>query len=332
MDEFDCEKNDLPSDHPTKQYVKQWHRMSTLLSGNEDAELIVIDGTKFLVPPSARKFIISELHKGHPGINKMIAKANETYFWHGMTNEITNYVKSCKECLNLQPTKQKSVIKQEIACAPMSDLGIDLFAYNGKTFFVVVCRFSGYIFVRELRKQSTQNLIDQILPIFQTFGFPLAIRTNNGPQFRGPFSKFCEQRGIKHETSSCYNPQSNGISESAVKQAKHLMKKVGGFNDEYNEHLSAYLNTPRTDGHSPSRLMFGRKLRSEGEPIAKESLTPAIDNIGRRAERARVNEHKNKARVEITCLDPGQRVLVQCPKTKEWNKEAKVIEIRETEK
>ena len=332
MDDFTCEKNDLPPEHPTKMYTKQWHRMSTLLSGNEDAELIVIDGEKFLVPEKARKFILSEIHKGHPGINKMTAKAHETYFWNGMTNDIKNFVANCKECQKLHASKQKSELQQEIASAPMSNLGIDLFTFKGKQFFVAICRFSGYLFVREMKKLNTDFLIDQLTQIFRTFGYPMAIRTDNGPQFRAPFSKFCEERGIKHETASCYHPEGNGLSEAGVKQAKMLMKKIGAYNEEYKEHLCAYLHTPRVDGDSPSKLMFGRKLRQEGEPVAEKNLRPALNNEGRIAERGRVNAHKNKTRAPVTCLDPGQRVLVQCPKTKEWNKEAKVLEIRDSEK
>ena len=45
-----------------------------------------------------------------------------------------------------------------------------------------------------------------------------------------------------------------------------------------------------------------------------------------------INNHKNKLGSPITCVDPGQRVLVQWPKTKEWGKEAKIVEIRDLEK
>ena len=82
-----------------------------------------------------------------------------------------------KECLAVQPSKQKAEIQQEIATAPMSDIGIDLFVFKGKTYFVLVCRFSGYFFVPELKKQTTQEVVDLMNPIFRTFGYPMAIRS-----------------------------------------------------------------------------------------------------------------------------------------------------------
>ena len=109
-DEFDPTSKNVPEDHPAKVYGKQWDRMSIILSGKKNSELILIDGIKFLVPSTARKFILGEIHKGHPGIVRMTNKANETYFWSGMNNDIANFVKLCKECQQLQPSKQKSQI------------------------------------------------------------------------------------------------------------------------------------------------------------------------------------------------------------------------------
>ena len=38
-----------------------------------------------------------------------------------------------------------------------------------------------------------------------------------GTQFQGEFDSFCQEHGIKHEVSSPYFPQSDGLAESAVK-------------------------------------------------------------------------------------------------------------------
>ena len=57
------------------------------------------------------------------------------------------------------------------------------------------------------------------------FGIPKTIREINGPQFRGPFEKWCLSLGIKLETSSAYNPRSNGSAESGVLSVKKFLKK-----------------------------------------------------------------------------------------------------------
>ena len=59
---------------------------------------------------------------------------------------------------------------------------------------------------------------------FFAFGIPKTIRADYGPQFRGQFEKWCTSLGIKLQTSSAYNPRSNGSAESVVFSAKNLLK------------------------------------------------------------------------------------------------------------
>ena len=109
---------------------------------------------------------------------------------------------------------------------------------------------------------------------FLDFGFPQVIRTDNGPQFRGPFDEWCNDLHIIHELSSPYNPQSNGHAEASVKVAKTLLDKVNANMAQFFEHLSSWRNTPRPDGFAPSDLFFGRRLRSQ-LPDLRQASTPA---------------------------------------------------------
>ena len=98
----------------------------------------------------------------------------------------------------------------------MEQLGADLFQWSGKDFVAVVDRYSGYIWVKQLKKTATSNVTKVLMDIFREFGYPLSIYSDNGPQFRGPFDDFCHDYGITHVTSSPYNPSSNGLAENAV--------------------------------------------------------------------------------------------------------------------
>ena len=44
----------------------------------------------------------------------------------------------------------------------------------------------------------------------------------------GKFANFLEEVGVKQETSSAYNPASNGFAERAVQAFKKALKKTGG--------------------------------------------------------------------------------------------------------
>ena len=107
--------------------------------------------------------------------------------------------------------------------------------------------------------------------MFESFGFPLSIYSDNGPKFRGPFREFCDKFGIAHVTSSPYNPSSNGLAESAVKICKSLLRKLKTSGEKHktlSEILSTWRNIPRTEhcGLSPADMMFGFCQRIPGLP------------------------------------------------------------------
>ena len=126
---------------------------------------------------------------------------------------------------------------------------------------VTADRYSRYIWAKMLHDQGTKAVTDVLDKIKRIFGIPITCRTDGGPQFRGPFDEYCKRKGIKHETSSPYNPRSNGHAEAAVKAAKHLLLKTRPT--EFPSALAAWRNTARENKPSPNELMFCRKIRDD---------------------------------------------------------------------
>merc|ERR1712208_79935 len=56
---------------------------------------------------------------------------------------------------------------------------------------------------------------------------------------------------------------SNGLSESAVKQMKFLLEKVGEDFNKFSSSLLEFRNTPNLSGKSPAQMFFGRRLRGK---------------------------------------------------------------------
>ena len=106
---------------------------------------------------------------------------------------------------------------------PMLHTACDLFSATGKQWLALVNRFSGYAWTIALRKLDTKAIIHHLKQRFNDFGWPKHIRTDGGPQFRSEFKEFCAAHGIKHELSSPYNPESNGLAETAVKSLKGIV-------------------------------------------------------------------------------------------------------------
>ena len=128
--------------------------------------------------------------------------------------------------------------------------------------------------IASLKSTTTENAINHLKSFFCRHGIPEITVSNNGPQFAATtFSKFAEEWGFTHLTSSPHYPQKNGEVERAVKTAKDLIIKS---EDPYLA-LFSYRSTPLENGNTPVELLMGRKLRST-LPLAPEKLTPKLSN------------------------------------------------------
>ena len=122
---------------------------------------------------------------------------------------------------------------------------MDLFYTGGRHYLVAVDRFSGYLWIFPLQKLDTRAVVQCLEKLMNTFGYPRLVFSDNGPQFRGDFTGFCQDHHIEHRTSSPGNPSSNGLAESAVKSAKYLIEKCLANKEDVEAALLEWRNTPR---------------------------------------------------------------------------------------
>ena len=241
--------SNLPANHPARSLKQVWERISL----SED-DVLIVDENRLYLPSGARRDVLQQLHEGHCGYNKTVQTARSLYFWPSKKYDIRVMIDKCEPCQNLRPSKPVEPLVQTIAKFPTEQLSIDLFHARGKTYMVTADRYSGYLWVEMLHSQNTKSVTDVLDKITRIFGIPLVCRTDGGPQFRDPFKAYCATKGIIHETTSPYNPQSNGHAEAAVKTAKYLLLKTKP--SDFASALAAWRNTARENKPSPNELMF----------------------------------------------------------------------------
>ena len=181
-----------------------------------------------------------------------------------MANDIKQKVAGCRVCVACLPSLPAQPVCVDIASYPMEKVAADLFDFRGGSFLVMVDRHSGFPWVTKLRSTSTAAVCAALFDWFVMAGFPRLIKSDGGPQFRGPFREFWAKYNIIHEISSPYHPASNGLAEAAVKSMKRLLEKLDGRvdSDEFKLALLAWRTTPRTDGFAPAFGFYGRHLRT----------------------------------------------------------------------
>jgi len=82
---------------------------------------------------------------------------------------------------------------------------------------MVVDTHSKWLEVKCLRTLDTGGVIRELREMFSTFGLPLELTADNGPQFRSEeMSRFCLTNGIRLNLVMPYHPESNGLAERAV--------------------------------------------------------------------------------------------------------------------
>lgn len=207
----------------------------------------------------------------------------------------------------------------------------DYFSWAGRTFLVYVDRLSGWPFVYRVKGEaSAQDLTRNLRRVFSMTGVPQTLRTDGGGQFSAKHTRdFLRRWGVAHQQSTPHYPQSNGHSEAAVKSVKRLVKKVSQNGDididAFAHGLLELRNTPRADGRSPAQILYGHPLRSAVPAHHRafaarwQSAADACDEKAAQLQQQAEGRYNCSARTHRP-LRIGQRVLVQDPHSKAWNR------------
>ena len=123
------------------------------------------------------KVILQRLHDGHPGQEKSLKPAQSVFYWPGMTNDIRQYVESCKACFhNLRSQPSNSLITLPPSTfygAPMAHVGLDSFDFAGQKFLLCVDGWSGYPLYKLLRTTTTKAILSILEDWFKIFGLAI---------------------------------------------------------------------------------------------------------------------------------------------------------------
>ena len=101
---------------------------------------------------------------------------------------------------------------------------------------------------------------------------PRTIRSDSGPQYRSGFNNWLDEMGIVRETSSSYNPQSNGLAEKSVQDIKNCIKRQ---TDKYDlEKLVSETNHTARSGMecTPAELFSGRVVKSNTPASSRRTI------------------------------------------------------------
>ena len=159
----------------------------------------------------------------------MNERAKAAVYWPGITNDIQTARSNCTNCNNTAPSQARlPPIEPVIPTSPFEAIACDYFNYQGHYYFVAADRLSGWTEQTRIKVGTSDagatGLCKALRRLFVTFGVPIEIASDGGPEFIAKETEdFLKRWGIRHRLSFVAFPSSNGRAELAVKMTKRLL-------------------------------------------------------------------------------------------------------------
>ena len=280
---------------------------------------LLLKDRRIIVPDCDRDEILSQIHRGHLGLQKCLQRARASVYWPKLYDQLKELVTNCKICLKFAPANRPDQIGpslgQEVPTTPWTKLASDIFTWQNQNFLILVDYMSRFPVVRKLSSMTADCVTGHLTSIFNEFGPPETIVTDNGPCYNSEtFRTSMIQHGVHHITTSPHYHQSNGLAEGYVKIVKNLFNKAHEEGQNVLTALRIYRSTPLSaDLPSPFELLFNRPPDSDLPQMPRHSSAPVRT----------ADKHPEAADSQI--LPPRSSVMYITPPDKIW-KPAKVVE------
>ena len=230
----------------------------------------IVWGTRVVIPTYYRQQLLDELHEGHLGMVRMKHVARSFIWWPGIDSNIESAARQCTQCCQTRNMPTTVTHQWERPPGPWQRIHADFIGpVCHSMFLIVVDAYSKWPEVIRMKNDTTSAAtIEAFRKLFSTWGMPLQLHTDNGPQFRSAeFEHFLKLNGVKHTTSPVYHPASNGQAERFVSTFKRAMKTMSSDQCTLETKIARFLLTYRTSvnastGETPSLLMLGRRIRT----------------------------------------------------------------------
>ena len=99
-------------------------------------------GCRIVIPTAMRQDILKRLHTGHQGIVKCRERARQSVWWPGLSTQLIQLVKNCRECCREQKQPAEPLIMSELPELPFQKVGTDLFEWEKRSYLLVVDYYS----------------------------------------------------------------------------------------------------------------------------------------------------------------------------------------------
>jgi hypothetical protein len=252
-----------------------------------DGHLVKRDGQKILlwVPEAARERVLHEFHDvleaGHPGYEETLRSILGQYTWPTASRDVRTYVKNCLICATTKrgPIQPGAPLRAYDPERPWQTIAVDFMrpyatTREGNKYIIVVTDlFTSWVEAFPVKGATTKTTVKLLEnEVFCRWGYPQAVITDNGTQFRSNrFKRACHRWRIRHWPTANYHPRANS-TERRNQEIKKLLRVAYQMfpGQPWDRHLAKGLFNIRrrrnaATGQSPIHLLMGYDLRMPGQ-------------------------------------------------------------------
>lgn len=217
---------------------------------------------------------------GHMGMDKTLELIKRNFFWKGMSNQISDFVRSCPICQAVKAPRHGRyglLHPLELPYAPWQSISMDFIvelplSEGHSQIWVIVDRFTKMAhFIPLLDNQKTAKTLAKVFvkEIWRLHGLPLDIVSDRDRRFTGDlWTEACNILGIRQRMSTAFQPETDGQTERVNSTIEHYIRCFTNYEqDNWTELLPlaeyAYNNSVTSaTGYSPFYANYGFNPRS----------------------------------------------------------------------
>src|SRR2546421_2877010 len=228
----------------------------------------------------------------HFGIKATQDKIRGNYWWNGMMKDIENYVKSCDRCQRRNKPQGKNELNPISVKTPFHQIGIDFVGplpvtkKRNRYIIVAMDYFTKWPEARATKRDTAEEVVKFLYEdIICRHGCPRKIISDRGKHFDNKMVELLTKKfEIKHNLSTSYHPQTNGLVERFNKTLCESLAKLQEdkqWDDKIPSVLFAYRNkTHSSTKTKPFYLVYGREANFIEEATqTTERLNEIIEEL-----------------------------------------------------
>ena len=251
----------------------------------------VREKNRVVCPKTMQERAISLCHDaplaGHMGIRRTWRRIVDSFWWKGMKEDVTDYVKGCESCGRNKHSTRKGTAplqKTDIPAEPLDKIQVDFLgpfgvstAHDYRYALQIQDILSRYVMLIPTVDNTMATAANTVFDEWVCkFSFPAKIQSDQGRHFAGQvFQEMCKLNGIEHQMGAVGHAQSQGQVERQNQLVNQVRSLCANNIDTWPQALvrvqfAHNVAINQTTQLSPHHVLFGQDPKTPESVVLKD--------------------------------------------------------------